>query len=489
MSNFRPTSPLKRALIWGPFSASCCVFFFFFFQYIAGFFEAPRPTFQVPSHLIDAELSQTVRFEPIVVPDRRVGPLKFGLGLSHTSVGKEVRSVFASATILAPQTQQNRTPINVALAVDVSGSMRGEKLEQAKIASRKIIEGLADHDYLSIVVYNTFGRVVLDSIPMNAHNKQIAYDTIHRLVADGGTNISEGLRLSAETVRDSPARGATRRVVFISDGWATEGLYETPELVALAESYRADKVAVSTIGLGLDYNEDLMQKIAMQTTGSYYFVAETRGILEILDLEFGRMKQTLATDVGLEIIAHPGTRVKAVHGFKTRVTDRGVWVEIGSMGAGQQHEILVELDIDPIANRDLRPIMETRLSVTDALSGAVIQHTDEYEVGTIRTAENLRVMTRVQQIRTAQALAEATRLYEQGRTEDAVRVVDTQWKDNSAYMVSEGADKSSFERVNRHLDELKKKMSSINRNSSEGNYLKKYNKAYANDVVQSSIVF
>lgn len=489
MLNLRPNEPLKRALIWGPFSASCCVFFFFFFQYVAGLFEAPHPTFEPHPRPIDSEVLKAVQLDPILVPNRRLGPLKYGVGLSHFSVGPEVRTIFASATIVAPETQAKRTPVNVALAVDVSGSMRGGKLEHAKIASRKIVEGLSGDDHLSIVVYNSFGRVVLDSIPMNDHNKQIAYDTIHRLVADGGTNISEGIRLSAEAVRDSLAKGATRRVVFISDGWATEGLYETPEIVALAESFQADGIAMSTIGLGLDYNEDLMQKIARETTGSYYFVAETRDILKIMDLEFGRMKQTMATDVGLEVIALPGTRIKAVHGFKTKTTDRGMWVELGSVGAGQQHDILVELDIDSIQGLDYKTIIETRLSATDPTGGVAVENTDEHQVGTTRTKENVRVMTRVQQIKTAQALAEATRLYEEGQTEDAVRVVDSQWKDNSTYLTSEGADKLSFERVNRHLDELKKKMSSINRHSSEGNYLKKYNKAYANDVVQSSIVF
>src|SRR5690606_31412635 len=128
------------------------------------------------------------------------------------------------------------------------------------------------------------------------------------------------------------------------------------------------------------------------------------------------------------------------------------------------------------------------LVATEALTDVVARDSKVHTVGTGQTIENASVMARVQQIETADALAKATRLYGSGDTESAVRVVDSQLTSNSKYLERGGSDPSSFERVNKHLEGLKKKMSSTSRHSSDGNFITKFNKAYANDVVQSSVV-
>ncbi|MGB1248791.1 MAG: vWA domain-containing protein, partial [Chitinophagales bacterium] len=138
-----------------------------------------------------------------------------------------------------------RTPINLSIVLDRSGSMDGEKLKYAKEAAQFAVNQLSSEDYVSIVVYDDRVQVIQE--PIKVENKQLIIDRIAEIHSDGTTNLSGGMTQGFELVGDNFDNEYLNRVFLLSDGLANSGITDYNELVSIASRWNeGQNISLST---------------------------------------------------------------------------------------------------------------------------------------------------------------------------------------------------------------------------------------------------
>ena len=197
-----------------------------------------------------------------------------------------------------------RAPVNVAIVIDRSGSMQGEKLLRAKEAAKLAVNRLRPDDIVSVVAYDDTVRILLPATKVADRKAVLA--AIEELQPGGSTALFAGVSVGGAEVRKFLDRERVNRVVLLSDGLANVGPDSPAELGALGASLKKEGIAVSTIGLGLGYNEDLMARLAGLSDGNHAFVEHPRDLARIFDEEFGDAMSVTAQDVLVRIECVPG---------------------------------------------------------------------------------------------------------------------------------------------------------------------------------------
>ncbi|HEY8589424.1 MAG TPA: VWA domain-containing protein, partial [Naasia sp.] len=143
-------------------------------------------------------------------------------------------------------------PLDLALAIDVSGSMAGDKLDAARRTAAAVAEALGERDRLTLVAFDSTAELLLDARAMDAAGRREAASAIARLEPRGGTDLFGGWLLAAERVATAMAAAprASHRVVLLSDGQANEGVTDRAELARHAGALLARGIVTSTVGIG-----------------------------------------------------------------------------------------------------------------------------------------------------------------------------------------------------------------------------------------------
>lgn len=235
-----------------------------------------------------------------------------------------------------------RAPVNLAFVIDRSGSMQGEKLARAKEAAKAAINRLHPDDIVSVVAYDDTVRVLLPATKVADRTAVIG--AIDALEIGGNTALFAGVSVGASELRKFFDRERVNRVVLLSDGLANVGPATPAELGALGASLKKEGISVSTIGLGLGYNEDLMVRLAGHSDGNHAFVEHPRDLARIFDLEFGDAVSVTAQDVLVRIVCAEGTRPVRVLGREAEIAGRNVTVSVNQLYDAREQYILLELE-------------------------------------------------------------------------------------------------------------------------------------------------
>ncbi|MBI1385229.1 MAG: VWA domain-containing protein [Rhizobiales bacterium] len=242
-----------------------------------------------------------------------------------------------------PETEAARTPVNVAIVVDRSGSMQGAKLDSAKEAAIMALSRLEQRDIAAIVAYNHEVDIVLPATRVDGHAEMIA--DIKRLTAAGRTALYAGTREGVAQVKKFLADNRVNRVILLSDGLANVGPSTPDELGALGREAVKDGISVTTIGLGLGYNEDLMAKLAYNSDGNHAFVEKEDDLVRIFNQEFGDVLSVVAQDVVIEINCHTGFRPKRVLGREAEIDGGRVTMRLNQLYGAQEKYVVLELEV------------------------------------------------------------------------------------------------------------------------------------------------
>jgi Ca-activated chloride channel family protein len=278
------------------------------------------------------------------------GALTFAGKLSGTYVQEGPSEAFAHLQVTARQpSSQGRVPVNLALVVDRSGSMRGQKLVDAKRAARELVARLTAEDRLALVHYGTDVTVFPSALVTEEVRAQLnAF--IDAIQDDGSTNISGGLEAAARELRPHVARFKVSRVMLLSDGQPTAGLTTEPELTGLARALRAEGLAVSGLGVGEDFNERMMQGIAEQGGGFYGFLADSERLAAVFTRELEQATGTVARGVGLELTLPPTVKDVEVLGLSATRSGSTVRVPLYDLAGGQTARVVVKLTLETQAS-------------------------------------------------------------------------------------------------------------------------------------------
>ena len=248
-----------------------------------------------------------------------------------------------------------RAPLNVAIVIDKSGSMQGAKIQQAKAAAYAALSQLRDDDILSIVAYDDTVDVIVPATKVS--DRATIQRGIERLSAGGMTALFGGVVKGASEVRKFMTRERVNRVVLLSDGAANVGPASASELGQLGVTLRKDGIAVTTVGLGLGYNEDLMVQLAQASGGQHVFIESERQLAEVFKQGFGNLASIVAKEVVIKVRLAEGVRPVRVLGRAAETVDivgQTVTIQMPALYARQLDDIVIELEVRALAPQDLQ---------------------------------------------------------------------------------------------------------------------------------------
>jgi uncharacterized protein YegL len=226
--------------------------------------------------------------------------------------------VFLAMDILPPaacQVPNLFRPLNVCIAIDRSGSMNEEKkLDMAKLAASQLIQSLKPSDYASIV---TFADSVCVEVPSRPVTDISFFNyAINAMKAKGLTDIYSALNTSFQEMarqRGSFTEQPLSRIILLTDGQPTKGKDKVDEFVPLCTDMRRNDISVTALGVGSDYNEQLLSGIASTTGGIWYHVTDPQNLPSIFAEELEEMKTVVMTKPELYIQPMSGAELSEIH--------------------------------------------------------------------------------------------------------------------------------------------------------------------------------
>ncbi len=247
-----------------------------------------------------------------------------------------------------------RESATLTFVIDVSGSMdMDNRLGLVKRSLELLVEQLRADDTVSIVVYGSDARVVLDPTP--ASEKGEILSAIYSLQPEGATNAEAGLRLGYQMAMRAYNSDGINRVILCSDGVANVGVTGPDAILAEIDHYVEEGITLTTIGFGMDnYNDTLMEQLADNGDGFYAYVDDMPEAKRLFIDNITGTLQTIALDAKVQVEFNPDVVMRyRLVGFENRaVADddfRNNEVDAGEIGAGHSVTALYEVKLYPEA--------------------------------------------------------------------------------------------------------------------------------------------
>ena len=259
--------------------------------------------------------------------------------------------------------QKERVPLNISVVLDRSGSMEGEKMVYAKKAATFLIDQLNNNDILSIVNYDDVIEVSSPSKPVT--NKELLKKAIQQLESRSSTNLTGGMLEGYQQVKSTKKSGYVNRVLLMTDGLANVGITEPSEINRLVNvRYLEEGIALSTFGIGADYNEDLLTSIAEAGRGNYYFIGQADKIPDIFAKELKGLLSVIAQNAIYTLDLPEGFTCEKVYGYPFEVKNGKVTVRFNDIYANDEKAILIKLKPGNAVQSNLT--LNSQLSYTNA---------------------------------------------------------------------------------------------------------------------------
>lgn len=239
--------------------------------------------------------------------------------------------------------EKERQPVNVCIVIDKSGSMQGTKIKQARKAALQALDRLGKNDIISVVTYDTSVSVVVPAT--KATDKAELRSKINSIQAGGNTALFAGVSKGAAEIRKFLDEKRVNRVILLSDGLANVGPSTPSELAQLGESLIKEGISVSTLGLGLGYNEDLMSKLALASSGNHVFIEDAENLVKVFQAEFDDVMSVVAQSIEIEATLAEGIRPVKVLNSKADISGQKVSIDLGQLYSRQERYFIVEVEV------------------------------------------------------------------------------------------------------------------------------------------------
>lgn len=303
---------------------------------------APAPT--GPSPLAGPARDPAPPFAALATSD---GPLELRVAVDQRAIpAQAVSRRYLVATISAgAATGAARLPVDLALVMDTSGSMSGSgKISEARRAAEGLVDALGPEDAFSLIRFDDRAEVIQ---PLGHHPKDLLRLAIADLRPDGGTNLSEGLLAAFDETRRGA--GSVRKVILMTDGQANQGVTSPEALARLADHAG---VTVSTIGVGLDFNESLLASMADSGHGRYRYVGVGTDLTAAYAEELDAAAHLVASGTRLQVEFAEGVLPQRVFQWAADLQPHRACIAIGDLAAGQTRTVVIEVDVTPGAAAD-----------------------------------------------------------------------------------------------------------------------------------------
>ena len=328
-----------------------------------------------------------------------------------------------------PVKATERPPLNLALVVDRSGSMSGDRIEKAREAAIMAVEVLGENDTLSIIAYDSGVDVIVPATKIK-NKKEIIQKINKQLTPRGATALFAGLSKGIGEASKNLDPNKVNRIILLSDGQANVGPTSTKELSELAKIAAQKGIAVSTFGIGNDYNEDLMTAISNYSDGNHAYVANVQDLELIMEKEFKDSMSVAAQNFEIIIELKEGAKPIRLLGRDGEIRDNKITVNMNQVYANQEKHVLLELEpmagsLDEeklLANVDVRYTNAVTKQAQEYKMPVNISYTDSQEFVADSVQEDVLVESIVQKI--AMDQEKAAELIQEGKFEESKDVLE-----------------------------------------------------------------
>jgi Ca-activated chloride channel homolog len=325
-----------------------------------------------------------------------------------------------------------RLPLNLAVVIDRSGSMYDERrLEFVVEAVKFLARSVAPQDQVAVVAFADKAQVIVH--PDQIHNGNVvrqALDDLDLLEIGGGTQMALGMRAGIDEVKRNLEPNRLNRVLVLTDGQT----YEETACIDLAGQNR-DQMSFSTMGVGAEFNEKLLQRIAQDSHGKYHFIGDSSEIPGIFDDELQGLRGVTVRNGRIEVTLSQGVQVREafraspeIYGLGTPLVgdDRHINYEIGDLESGIPGSVLLTLVLPPRRPGPVR-IGQAAFRFEVPGEGERTVNTDimvEYTLDRTMTSKRSgRVMNLVDQVSIAKLQSKAEEELKAGNVDRATRLL------------------------------------------------------------------
>jgi Ca-activated chloride channel family protein len=344
---------------------------------------------------------------------------------------------YADVTLTADAAPGEHAPLALVVVLDTSGSMEGEKLREAKSAVKELVRGMRDDDDVALVHYASTAEVLVPLVRVGAGRGRLNA-AIDGLTAGGGTAIPLGLRAGVEALEsglraeEHSASQRVRRIVLVSDGLDSS----RPASERLAHSSADTGVTVSSMGIGLDFDEAYMGGIARAGHGNFGFVNDGPTLATFLKHELVETATTVAESTVVHLHLPEGVRFVKATGADADVHGKDVDLKVGALYADDAKKVLLTLSTDLRTGTaaDFAGSLTWHTATGTAGEATIPQlrviATDD--AGEVAKARNATVMARVTSVVASDRQFEATQAYANGDTARASGLIQQNMRELQA---------------------------------------------------------
>ncbi len=288
--------------------------------------------------------------------------------LSHPYLVPGTSDVFATLEVTAVDVPgAQRAPVNLAVVIDRSGSMSGAKIENARRAAQRLVELLGDEDRISVVHYGT-DVSALGGLFATAENKLKLKRYIANISDEGGTNIGDGLAVGQKHIERAKSDFRVNRLLLLSDGQPTVGITSAQGLINVVRRIRDAGISVTSLGVGSDFNEDLMQRLADVGGGSYGFISNASAMASLFQRDLEQAGTMVARGASLNFTLPEGVRFVEVYGRPVSQMGNTVSITLPDFSARQVEKLVVHFTASPSVRSGSVDIAGFQLAYTDLLT-------------------------------------------------------------------------------------------------------------------------
>ncbi|MHB8879120.1 MAG: vWA domain-containing protein, partial [Myxococcaceae bacterium] len=282
-------------------------------------------------------------YVPVTAKD---GALSLEAKLSNTYVAQGTSEQYLEVNLAAAEVtgKKQRVPVNLVLVLDRSGSMSGQKLEEARRAAHELVGQLQPTDRLAIVDFGSDVRTLASQRGDGAGKARLS-SFIEQVRDNGGTNIAAALDAARDLVKPLESDFKSSRIILLSDGQPTEGVVDGPSLARQVAGLHEQNLTVSAIGVGVDFNGPLMKDLAQQGAGFYGFIDDPARLAEVFRRELDEAGQAVARNIDLRLQLPDGVELVEVFGRSAVREGTGWKVPMYDFSPGQTSRVTARLTV------------------------------------------------------------------------------------------------------------------------------------------------
>jgi len=278
-------------------------------------FDAAVARGQIPAPYRDLVADFGARYAPALARPAE-GALAVAVDTERAAAGPTGGPMNLRLALVSSDRVPARSPLSVHIVLDISGSMAGQAIADAKHAAEAAVEKLEPADDFSMVTFSSSAQVLVGDGPIGPRRAQVIA-RIEEVRADGGTNMSAGLDLGYQQARAAAVSDeAVRVLMLLSDGHANAGDTDPERLADRANRAFQDGIQTSSFGLGGDFDAALMSRIADRGAGGYYYLADSSQIAPALAREIDARMRPVATAIELRVRLRPDVAATRVFGSR-----------------------------------------------------------------------------------------------------------------------------------------------------------------------------